>query len=77
MLFLGISVLSWFGRNAEHSELRQAMCIGLAASMFCLAALGSGEFARGYAGPGIWLAIVTETALGIAYIKIWLKYRAA
>lgn len=77
MLFLGISVLTWFGRDAGHSDLRQAVCIGLAGSMCGLAVLGSAEFARGYAGAGIWPAIITEMALGVAYAKIWFEHRNA
>jgi hypothetical protein len=28
MLFLGISVITWVGRNASHSESRLAVCLG-------------------------------------------------
>ena len=77
MLFLGISIFSWLGRNAVHSISRQSICIGLAISMFGLAVLGSVEFLRGYAGVGVGLAVVTELLLGIAYTNIWLLNRHA
>ena len=59
MLFFGISVFTWVARNTEHSESRQAICIGLSVSMFALALLGTIEFLRGYAGIGISLAVIT------------------
>ncbi len=77
MLFLGISVFSWVGRNAVHSESRQAICLGLAISMFTLVLLGVVEYLRGYAGMGIFLAVVTEFVLAVLYFKIWLRYKNA
>ncbi|MEP1554029.1 MAG: hypothetical protein ABJJ44_19390 [Paraglaciecola sp.] len=73
MLFLGISVFSWFGRNAKHSESRQAICLSLSISMFALAFLGSAEYLRGYAGIGILLAVITEATLAYMYFKIWFR----
>ncbi|MCW8929103.1 MAG: hypothetical protein OQL19_02565 [Gammaproteobacteria bacterium] len=72
MLFLGIAVFSWFGRNALPSELRQAICIGLSISMFALAILGIYEFSRDFVGMGIGLAVVTELILALAYFRIWI-----
>jgi hypothetical protein len=72
MLFLGIGVLSWLGRDAHHCQLRQSVCVGLALAMLGLAGLGTGEYLRGYAGAGIGLAVITEALIGFAYIKIWL-----
>ncbi len=75
MLFLGLAILSYFGRNAEHSIMRQAVCLGMAASMFGLALTGTYEFVRGYAGGGILLAVVAEIGFGAAYVRIWMKNR--
>ncbi|MBM94392.1 MAG: hypothetical protein CMI09_00865 [Oceanospirillaceae bacterium] len=75
MLFLGLSVLLWAGRNAPHSESRQAICLGLAVSMFGLAVLGIAEYARGYAGLGIFLAVTTEVALAALYFRVWLRHK--
>jgi hypothetical protein len=71
MLFLGIAVFSWIGRNALHSESRQAICIGMSVSMLALAVLGVIEYARNFVGIGIFIAVVTEVALGVAYFQIW------
>jgi hypothetical protein len=77
MLFLGIAVFSWLGRNSLHSELRQAICIGLSISMLALAGLGLFELIRGFSGIGIGLAIITELFLGVAYLNIWLGNKSA
>lgn len=77
MLFLGISVLTWFSRNAVHSESRQAICLGIATAMISLALLGTIEYLREYAGVGIFLAIVTEFLLALKYFKIWLRNKNA
>lgn len=75
MLFLGIAVLSWVGRNAAHSESRQAICLGLAVSMFALALMGIAEYIRGFVGIGIFLAVVTECILAVMYFTIWYRYK--
>jgi len=75
MLFLGLAVITWTGRHASHSSLRQSVCAGLSTTMFALALLGVCEFIRGLAGPGILLAVIGELFLGGLYINIWLKKR--
>lgn len=77
MLFLGISVFTWAGRNASHSESRQAICLGLTISMLALALLGITEYLRGFAGIGILLAVITEGILALLYFKIWFSYKNA
>ena len=77
MLFLGISVITWVGRNASHSESRQAVCLGLAISMLSLAVLGTIEYLRGFAGFGISLAVITESILALLYFKIWFSCKNA
>jgi hypothetical protein len=75
MLFLGMAVMSWIGRNALDSDSRQAICLGLSVTMFTLAALGLFEYFRGYVGLGIFLAVVTELGLGVGYIQLWRSNR--
>ena len=77
MLFLGISVITWVGRNASHSESRQAVCLGLAISMLSLAVLGTIEYLRGFPGFGISLAVITESILALLYFKIWFSCKNA
>ena len=71
MLFLGLSIIIWASRNSVHSDTRQAICIGAAVSMLALAVLGTIEYLRSFVGLGIFLAVVTEVAIGTAYLKIW------
>jgi len=77
MLFLGISVITWVGRNTSHSESRQAVCLGLAISMLSLAVLGAIEYLRGFAGFGISLAVITEAIIAFLYFKIWFSCKNA
>jgi len=74
MLFLGLAILLWVGRNAEHSESRQAICLSVVVSMCALAGLGVFEFQHGQAGAGILLAVFTEFVIAALYLKIWLLH---
>lgn len=65
-------MFTWIGRNAAHSESRQAVCLGLSISMLALAVLGTAEYLRGFAGLGISLAVITKTILALLFFKIWL-----
>ncbi len=76
MLFLGIAVVAWVGRDAPHSASRQALCIGLTVAMLALVALGTAELIRGFAGVGILLAIITEALLAGLYLRLYLINRA-
>jgi len=75
MLFLGFAVISYFSRNAQNTNTRQSILLGLTLSMFGLAILGTFEFVRGFAGIGIFLAIGTEVFLAVSYGSIWLSSR--
>ena len=69
MIFLGLAVMSWLARKEPPSATRRALRLGLSTLMFALAILGTVEFARGFAGPGIFLAVVTEVALAGAMLR--------
>ena len=75
MLFLGIAVVAWVGRDAAHSASRQALCIGLTVAMLALVVLGTAELIRGFAGVGILLAVFTEALLGGLYLRLYLGNR--
>jgi len=76
MLFLGIAVICWSSRKSPVNEARQAITLGVVVSMFALVVLGAVEFSRGLAGKGIWLAMLTETVIGLAQLKVWREGRA-
>ncbi len=71
MLFLGLAVTLWAGRDALPSTGRQAIALGTGATFLALALLGGAELARGAAGPGILVAILIETLLGGAFLLRW------
>jgi hypothetical protein len=68
-LFLGIGVMLYLARDAQPSQSRNALAIGLSTSWAALAALGVFEFTTGHAGVGIWSAVVVEVALAVAFIS--------
>jgi hypothetical protein len=69
-LFLGVGAMLFLARDAESSSARRAIATGLSISCATLAALGLYEFAAGYAGVGIFLAIVVELALATAFFSV-------
>lgn len=68
-LFLAIGIMFYQARHAPASPLRNALTTGFSTGCLVLAVLGFGEWIGGRAGPGILLAIVTETALGLIFIQ--------
>lgn len=76
MLFLGVATLLFFSRNAQASDARSAISLGLWVAMAGLALVGLYEFFRGYAGLGILLAIATETSFAVCYFAVWRFDRA-
>ena len=77
ILFLGLSAMSYLGRKAAPSELRQAISLGMVILLASMAVLGLWEWGRGYAGHGILLAVATEACLAIAYGAVWRAGRGA
>lgn len=68
-LFLAIGIMFYRARRAQPSATRRAMTTGFVTGCFVLAILGISEWINGHAGPGILLAVITETALGLAFIQ--------
>lgn len=75
MLFLGLAILLWVGKDSAHSESRQAISLSIATQMCGLAGLGAFELSQGHAGPGILLAVMTELAIAFLYLKVWLSHK--
>ena len=75
MLFLGYAILSYLIRNAQHSDARQAVALGICVSMLSLALLGIFELFRGFTGIGILPAIITELFIAVSYFSIWFSHR--
>ena len=68
-LFLGIGIMFYRARHAPPSDTRRAMTSGFAIGCLVLAVLGVCEWFSGNAGPGIFLAVATETVLGLAFVQ--------
>jgi len=68
-LFLAIGIMFYRARRSLPCATRRAMTTGFVTGCFVLAILGIREWINGHAGPGILLAVITETALGLAFIQ--------
>lgn len=73
MVFLGVSVILWGCRNEGASTLRSTISIGVIVMMAGLAVAGVYEFLRGFAGLGIWVAILIELGFAYGYLSILRK----
>lgn len=71
MFFIGYAVICYFSRNIKPSESRRAISLGIGISMLGFAILGAFEYLRGFAGIGIFLAVMTELFLSICYFAVW------
>lgn len=75
MLFVGLALIAYFGRQAIHSDLRQGICLAMTVMLCAIAGLGLWEWARGYAGAGIFVAVITELMFAVVYLSIWRSHR--
>lgn len=68
-LFLAIGIMFYRARHAPPSDTRRALTCGFITGCLVLAVLGFSEWINGNAGPGILLAVATETVLGLAFLQ--------
>ena len=68
-LFMAIGIMFYRARHAAPSDARHALTTGFIIGCLVLAALGFSEWITGNAGPGILLAVATETVLGLVFIQ--------
>lgn len=69
-LYIGIAVMFFIARNAEHSTTRTALINGIITSGMLLALLGVYELATGHATSGILSAVFIEFSLVLAFIYV-------
>ncbi len=69
MLFLGFAVISWSARNTPPTILRRGFSLGIVVSMAGLACTGTYEFLRGFANWPILLAVATECAFALIFLR--------
>lgn len=70
-LYLGLAVLFLLGQSAAPSELRSAVCLGMAVAIALLACLGLFELRAGRADAGIYASVVVETVLAAGFVWAW------
>jgi hypothetical protein len=64
-LFLGISLILWFLRDAADSDKRRSVCLALSISMAALALFGFFDWLGGRNGPGVFIGIAVEVYFAI------------
>lgn len=67
---IGIAVMFFMARNAEHSTARTALIYGMITSCMILALLGVYEFDTRHASSGILTAVLIEVALVLAFLYV-------
>ena len=77
MLFVGYAVLGFSLAPVTDHAVQRITSAAYALAMLGLAILGIYEFGRGFAGPGIFLAIITELFFAISFGRLWLTLRSA
>ena len=69
-LYIGLAVMFFMVRNAEHSTTRTALITGTITTCSILALLGVYEFATGHDTSGILTAVFVEVALVLAFLYV-------
>ena len=69
-LFLGLGVMLLVARDAEPSQARTSLTVGLIVACTSLAMLGVMECALGNAGFGILSAVNVELMIALAFLRI-------
>jgi hypothetical protein len=70
-LYLGLALMSFLGRNADPSDLRSAVCLGLGGAIALLACLGVFEFRAGRVSAGVFRSVVVEAVLAAGFVWAW------
>jgi hypothetical protein len=69
-LFLGVGVMLLLARDAEPSQARTSLTVGLIVACTALALLGVLEFVLGNVGFGILSAVIVELMIALAFLRI-------
>lgn len=71
VLYLGLALMFFLGRNAAPSNFRSAVCLVIGGAVAVLAILGVFEFLARRASAGIFRSVVGEAALAAALVWVW------
>lgn len=77
MFMLGLSILAFCAKNLPHSKARQAICLSAGSTLVGLACMGTYEHFMGTVNSSIFIAIASETILGLSFLAILYLDRAA
>jgi hypothetical protein len=69
-LFLGLGVMLLLARDAEPSQARTSLAVGMIVACTALALLGVLECAIGNAGFGILSAVIVELMIALAFFRL-------
>ena len=75
MMFLGLAVTAFAVKDLSDLMAQRALSLGLGVMMVALALLGIIELIRGFAGPGILFAIVTELVFAAGFLRLFRQAR--
>ncbi|BAQ18276.1 hypothetical protein [Methyloceanibacter caenitepidi] len=71
VIYLGLALIFFLGRNAAPSDFRSAVCLVMAGAVAVLASLGLFEFLSRRASSGIFRSVVSEAVLSAAFVWLW------
>ena len=71
VIYLGLALIFFLGRNAAPSDLRSAVCLVMGGAVAVLACLGLVEFLARRASAGIFRSVVGEAMLAAAFVWLW------
>ena len=75
VIYLGLALMFFLGRNAAPSGFRSAVCLVMAGAVAVLAGLGLFEFLARRASAGIFRSVAGEAVLAAAFVWLWLGGR--
>lgn len=71
VMYLGLALMFFLGRNAGPSDVRSAVCLVMASTIAVLALLGLFEFLARRASAGIFRSAAAEAVLAAAFVWVW------
>jgi hypothetical protein len=71
VLYFGLALMFFLGRNAPPSDLRSAVCLGIAGALALLGCLGIFEFRAGRVTSGVIVPIIIEIVFAAVFVWVW------
>ena len=71
VLYLGLALMFFLGREAAPSDLRSAVCLVMGGTVAVLAGLGLFEFLSRRVRVGIFSSVVAEAVIAAGFVWVW------